>query len=107
MDSKELKELIKERENRAEEDEQRRLIHGDAIASGVGYLVGMALILLEFLAKKQFDYGLCGVLFTYSAVGNFSEGSKTGKLWKYVIGAFCSLVAFVMIFMFLGTVVFG
>lgn len=107
MDSNELKKLIKEPENRAAEDENRRLVRGDVVAGSIGYLVGIAMILLELFVKKRFDYGLCTVLFTYSSIGQFSEGSKTGKWWRIAIGVLCALVALLMLITFLGTVVFA
>lgn len=107
MDNKELKELIKQPENRAAEDENRRMIRGDIIASSIGYLVVIAMILLELFVKKQFDYGLCAGLFTYSAVGEFTKYAEQRKWWQILCGIFSALVALLMLIMFLGTVVFG
>lgn len=107
MDNKELKDLIKVKGNRAAEDEQRRRVRSDVIAGSIGYLVCIVLILLELIIKKQLDFGLCGVLFTYSAVGIFCGKSQARKWWEYVIGVVYSLLALFMIIMFLGTVVLG
>ncbi|MGB4661753.1 MAG: DUF6442 family protein [Mobilitalea sp.] len=88
--------------NKGKEYERHSLLRGDNLAANIGMLVCIAMIMSEFIVTKQFDFGLCGVLFTVVGIQSINEGIKLKKWWLVVTGIFEAILATLMIFVYIG-----
>ena len=102
MDRDEILKSAQENKERGREFEREEIMRGDDIASYVGMLVGIALILAKLFVLRQFDYGVCAVVFTTCCVEGINEGIRLKKWWMTAGGIFAGLIALLMAIGYIG-----
>ena len=104
MEREEKLRLMKENDSKGKEYERFALLRGYNLAVCIAMLVGIAMILLKMFVKKEFDFGICAVVFLAACIQNIYEGTKFKK-WRFIIlGIFEGLIALAMLIAFIGGV---
>lgn len=101
MNREEILASAKENKERGKEFERQEKMRGDTIASYIGLLIGIAMIVAELWIKKQFNYGVCAIVFLVTSIQSLNEGIKLHKWWLVCLGIFEGLVSLLMLFMFI------
>lgn len=104
MEREEALKLMKENSSKGKEYERFALLRGDNLAVCIAMLVGIGMILLKLIVKKEFDFGVCAVVFLATCIQSINEGTKLKKWWLIAFGIFEGLIAFVMFIAFIGGV---
>ena len=104
MNQEEILEKMKKTKNG--EYERFTLLRGDNLAVCLSMLIAIILFIVKLVIKKEFDFGICAVLFTAVAVQTIHEGIKTEgsrlKKWFYIVaGSIVGVTAIMAIVLFL------
>ena len=99
--------LAAARENgmKNEEYEKHTLLRGDNLSAAIGMLLGIILFLVEWYVKKEMNIGLATMFFTMSAIQTIYEGVKLRKNICIMVGFFISLIAALLLLLFVGLMV--
>jgi hypothetical protein len=107
MDRDEILKSAQNNGNKGKEYERHALLRGDNIAACIGMLIGIVMILAKLWVKKEFDFGVCGIVFIVSCIQSINEGAKFKKWWLIVAGIVEGLIALIMLLAYVGALIIG
>ena len=100
MDDKIL-ELARQNSNRGKEYDNAIVLRGDNIAVIAGALLGIIIVIIKLFAYKEFDLGMCTVLFAITGIQFANIGIRLRKIPSICLGVFESVMAVITLVLFL------
>ena len=104
--NKEVRDIINEKDTVDDEFERHIPIKGAFLAAAIALIFGCALLFIEFIITKTFDYGKALLMAAICAPVYLIEGIKYRKVAKIVAGIICVICGIGCLYYFLIQVLF-
>ena len=106
MDNQKILEAARKNKNRGEEFENKVYARSGSVGTFVSLIVGVGLILLEYINRGSFNFGLIAVWLTGAGTQLLVEGISFKKLYLIIIGIIQILFAVFFVLLFIQEVLF-